>query len=140
MRWASGVVRVDKTLHRLFGGRCSLVAVAGLPSLRLISTGRRTGLARATNLLYYPHRGSYVLIGSNWGRRNDPAWTFNLRSDPHATIVVRGRQLSVRASEVSGERYHELWRALLEFWPGYAMEQAHAGRRLPLFVLEEVPG
>ncbi|WP_425427353.1 hypothetical protein [Amycolatopsis sulphurea] len=44
------------------GGRASLVGLAGLPSLRLTTSG----LPRSTNLLYFPQGRDFVLTGSNW--------------------------------------------------------------------------
>ncbi|MEA5361384.1 nitroreductase family deazaflavin-dependent oxidoreductase [Amycolatopsis sp., V23-08] len=138
MRSAGVVVWADKKLHKVFGGRVSLVALAGLPSLRLTTTGRKSGLPRSTNLLYFPHGGDFVLTGSNWGRPNNPAWTLNLRADPKAEVALAGRPVAVVARELEGEEYAAMWRELLEFWPGYAMEQEEAGRPLPVFVLNRV--
>ncbi|WP_370973446.1 nitroreductase family deazaflavin-dependent oxidoreductase [Amycolatopsis sp. cg9] len=140
MRTARFVVWADKKLHKAFGGRVSLVALAGLPSLRLTTTGRKSGLARSTNLLYYPHGDAFVLTASNWGRPHDPAWSLNLRADPKATVAVAGRPIDVVARELTGEEYAAMWRELLEFWPGYAMEQREAGRPLPVFLLTGVVG
>ncbi|MFJ1759693.1 nitroreductase family deazaflavin-dependent oxidoreductase [Amycolatopsis sp. NPDC088138] len=138
MRSAVVVVWADKKLHKVFGGRVSLVALAGLPSLRLTTTGRKSGLPRSTNLLYFPHGGDFVLTGSNWGRPNNPAWTLNLRADPKAEVALAGRPVTVVARELEGEEYAAMWRELLAFWPGYAMEQEEAGRPLPVFVLNRV--
>jgi deazaflavin-dependent oxidoreductase (nitroreductase family) len=138
MRTSGFVVWADKKLHRVFGGRVSLVALAGLPSLRLTTTGRKSGLPRSTNLLYFPHGGDFVLTGSNWGRPHNPAWTLNLRANPKAEIALAGRPVDVVARELTGEEYDAMWRELLGFWPGYAMEQEEAGRPLPVFVLSRV--
>jgi deazaflavin-dependent oxidoreductase (nitroreductase family) len=138
MRSAVVVVWADKKLHKVFGGRVSLVALAGLPSLRLTTTGRKSGLPRSTNLLYFPRGDDLVLTGSNWGRPHDPAWTLNLRADPKAEVALAGRPLAVVARELEGEEYAEMWQELLGFWPGYAMEQQEAGRPLPVFVLNRV--
>jgi deazaflavin-dependent oxidoreductase (nitroreductase family) len=135
MKTAPGVIWADKKLHGLFKGRVSLVAMAGLPSLRLTSIGRKSGLPRTTNLLYFPRGEDYVLTGSNWGRPSDPAWTFNLRANPEATIALRGKEIPVVARQLEDEEYAEVWQSLLDFWPGYAMERAAAGRELPLFLL-----
>ncbi|TVT54140.1 nitroreductase family deazaflavin-dependent oxidoreductase [Amycolatopsis rhizosphaerae] len=135
MKLAKAIIWVDKRLYRMFGGRVTLVGIAGLPSLRLTTVGRRSGQPRSTNLLYFPHEDGYVLVGSNWGRTRDPGWTFNLRTHPEAEIEVRGRRIPVRATPVKGERYDELWGELLRFWPGYAMEQEAACRELPIFLL-----
>jgi deazaflavin-dependent oxidoreductase (nitroreductase family) len=135
MKLAKAVVWVDKRLYRVFRGRVSLVGIAGLPSLRLTTVGRKSGLPRSTNLLYFPYDDGFVLVGSNWGRTRDPGWTYNLRAYPDAVVEIRGREVPVRATPVKGERYDDLWRRLLDFWPGYAMEQAAAARELPIFLL-----
>lgn len=135
MRMAGGIVWADSRLHKLSKGRVSLVAIAGLPALRLTTLGRKSGLPRARNLLYYPHGDEYVVTGSNWGRLRDPDWTFNLRAHPHATVSVRGRQREVHARELKGQEYERMWRRLVRFWPGYAMEREEAGRELPVFLL-----
>jgi deazaflavin-dependent oxidoreductase (nitroreductase family) len=138
MKTAPAVIWADKRLHRFTKGRVSLVALAGLPSLRLTTIGRKSGLARSTNLLFYPYGEEFVLTGSNWGRPRDPAWTFNLRAHPEAKIFVRGKEIPVVARPVEGTEYAEVWRLLLSFWPGYEMERAAAGRQLPLFVLARI--
>ena len=135
MRLSKPILWVDNRLHALFRGRVSLLGIAGLPSLRLTTVGRKSGQAHSTNLLYMPCGNDFVLIGSNWGRPRDPGWTFNLRAHPDAVVAVRGHEVPVTATPVKGERYDELWARLLEFWPGYAMERARAGRELPIFVL-----
>ncbi|MDT8912645.1 nitroreductase family deazaflavin-dependent oxidoreductase [Amycolatopsis sp. PS_44_ISF1] len=135
MAAAPGIIAADQALHRWFGGRVSLVGLAGLPSLRLTTVGRRSGLPRSTNLLYFPHGADFVLTGSNWGRPRNPAWTFNLRARPEAEVAIRGRVTAVKVRELEGEEYRRMWAELLGFWPGYEMERAAAGRVLPVFVL-----
>lgn len=135
MRAANAVPWIDRRLHRFTGGRMSLLGFAGLPALRLTTVGRRSGLARTVSLLYFPRGEEFVLIGSNWGRTRDPDWAHNLRAQPKAVIEVRRREIPVLATEVTGDRYAPLWRQVLDFWPGYAMEHAEAGRELPMFVL-----
>ncbi|TVT14595.1 nitroreductase family deazaflavin-dependent oxidoreductase [Amycolatopsis acidiphila] len=135
MRTAKAVPWIDKRLHRVSGGRLSLLGMAGLPSMRLTTVGRKSGQPRTVNLLYFPHGDEFVLIGSNWGRPRDPDWARNLRAQPKAVVDVRRQEVPVLAAEVTGERYPALWQEVLDFWPGYGMEQAAAGRELPLFVL-----
>ncbi|EOD65240.1 nitroreductase family deazaflavin-dependent oxidoreductase [Amycolatopsis vancoresmycina] len=138
MRTARFVVWADKKLHKAFGGRVSLVALAGLPSLRLTTTGRKSGLPRSTNLLYFPRGGDYVLTASNWGRPHDPAWALNLRAHPKCEVALAGKPVDVVARELHGEEYDAMWQELLGFWPGYEMEQREAARPLPVFVLARV--
>jgi deazaflavin-dependent oxidoreductase (nitroreductase family) len=135
LKLAPGIIWTETKLHSVFHGRFTLLGIAGLPSLRVTTLGRKSGLPRAVNLLYFPHEGEYVLTGSNWGRPVDPAWTYNLRAHPEATLVVRGREFAVTARELDGEEREEYWHLLLGFWPGYEMERVVAGRKFAIFVL-----
>ena len=48
------------------------------PLCYLTTTGRRTGEARTVPLLYVADGERVVLIASNWGQPNHPAWALNL--------------------------------------------------------------
>jgi deazaflavin-dependent oxidoreductase (nitroreductase family) len=130
------IIPVDRVLYRLTKGRISLLGIAGMPSLRLITIGRRTGQLRAHDLLYTPHGDDYVLVGSGWGRPNHPAWTANLTANPHATIIVRGQTIPVVARRVEGTEVADIWKLAVRNWPGYEMERRLAGdREFRIFVL-----
>ena len=138
MKLAPVIIKLDSVLHKVSDGRLSLVRLAGMPSLRLVTTGRRTGLSRANDLLYTPYGAEYVLIGSGWGRPNHPAWTLNLMADPKATIFVRGRAVPVVARQVGeGPELVEIWELALRNWPAYVMERRLANREFRVFVLSE---
>jgi deazaflavin-dependent oxidoreductase (nitroreductase family) len=138
MKLAPVILPVDRVLHRVSGGRLSLLRLAGMPSLRLVTTGRRTGQARANDLLYTPYGAQYVVIGSGWGRPKHPAWTLNLTANPEATIIVRGRAVPVVARRAEGEEVAEIWELAVRNWPGYEMElRLAAGREFRIFVLSE---
>lgn len=136
MRLAPVVIPVDRVLHRVSGGRVSAVRLAGLPSLRLVTRGRKTGLTRTNDLLYTPYGDAYAVVGSGWGRPHHPAWTLNLAADPNATVVVRGRVVPVLARRVEGPELAEIWTLALRNWPGYEMERRLAGRDFQIFVLD----
>jgi deazaflavin-dependent oxidoreductase (nitroreductase family) len=136
MKLAPVILAVDRALHRLTGGRVSVLSLARMPSLRLVTTGRKTGLPRANDLLYTPYDGWYVLIGSGWGRPTHPAWTANLMANPEATIIVRGRAIPVVARRAEAQEVEDIWRAALRNWPGYEMEKRLAGgREFRIFLL-----
>lgn len=140
MRVAPVVVPIDRFLHRWAGGRITLVGLAGLPSLRLTTIGRRTGLARSTNLLYVPYQDGFVLVGSGWGRPEHPEWTANLLADPAATVNLRGRTIAVKARRLDGDELARVWQRCEQVWPGYRMERELAGREFRVFLLEPVAG
>ena len=138
MRLAPVIVRADRRLHRITAGRVTLLRMAGVPTVRLTTVGRRSGIRRETQLLCLPLPGAVVVVGSNWGRPRDPGWVHNLRACPDATVTIGGRAIPVRAREVTGAEYERLWPRLLRYWPGYGAERKWAGRRLPVLVLDFV--
>ncbi|KUJ70159.1 deazaflavin-dependent nitroreductase [Streptomyces albus subsp. albus] len=126
---------LDRTVHRLTGGRV-LPAAAMLPGVVLTATGARSGLPRRTPLACMPEDGgTWVLVGSNFGRPGEPAWTGNLLAHPEASISWRGREIPVRARLLEGAEREAVWAAVLDFWPPYATYQARVERRIRLFRL-----
>src|SRR5688500_8461346 len=87
----SGVWRLINAVHmwlyRVTRGRIGHQA-AGLASLLLTTTGRRSGEARTVALTYVPNGRDYVVVASNGGADRHPAWWLNLTTRPHATVQV----------------------------------------------------
>lgn len=135
LRAAPVIIPLDRALHAVSGNRLSLVGLAGLPSLRLVTTGRRTGLPRTHDLLYTPYGDDYALVGSNWGRQAHPAWTVNLMANPNATVIVRGRAIPVVARQVVGAEAEDVWALAVRNWPAYVVERRLACREFRVFVL-----
>lgn len=134
-RYLRHIVALDKAVHRVSRGRFGLLALAGLPQLMLTVPGRRSGIPRTTPLLCVPHEGALLVAGSNWGAPNLPAWVHNLRAHPEALVHHRGRDLDVRAREVSGAERDALWQVMLRTWPNYAAYAERTSRVIPVFEL-----
>ncbi|KAF4408495.1 nitroreductase family deazaflavin-dependent oxidoreductase [Streptomyces lycii] len=123
--------RCDLAFHRLTGGRWTPSRLV-LPVLVLTTTGRRTGRPRTTPVCAYHDEaaGSWLVIGSNFGRPEHPAWSGNLLHTPRALAAWQGRPpVAVTArlltpGEQEAERGHIL-RAL----PVYDHYAARAGSR-----------
>ncbi|MEU9099669.1 nitroreductase/quinone reductase family protein [Streptomyces sp. NPDC048361] len=131
------VPAMDRAVHRLTRGRVILSAQM-LPGVILTARGAKSGLARTTPLACMPQEatGTWVLIGSNFGRPGHPAWTANLLAHPDAEISWKGRSIPVRARLLEGDERAEVWRAALDFWPPYATYQSRIEREIRLFRLE----
>ncbi|MFJ8937194.1 nitroreductase family deazaflavin-dependent oxidoreductase [Streptomyces sp. NPDC102365] len=141
------VPALDRAVHRLTRGKV-LLSARMLPGVILTARGARSGLPRRTPLACMPEGrtgdgavegggegsvGSWILIGSNFGRTDHPAWTANLLAHPDAEINWRGRDIPVTARLLAGAERDAVWRALLEFWPPYATYQARVEREIRLF-------
>ncbi|MGC4895765.1 nitroreductase family deazaflavin-dependent oxidoreductase [Micromonospora sp. DT31] len=121
------LVPADRLVGRLTKGR--VVAFGLVPTLVLTSTGRRSGKPRSNPLVYVPDGDAYVVIGSNWGQKQQPSWTFNLMAHPDAEVDVKGRRIPVNAAQVTGEERERLFRRLVEEWPAYRTYVERAGGR-----------
>ncbi|MEU1348801.1 nitroreductase family deazaflavin-dependent oxidoreductase [Streptomyces sp. NPDC005786] len=140
------VPAMDRTVHRLTRGRV-LLSAQMLPGVVMTVPGARSGQLRTTPLACMPEpgeggRGSWILVGSNFGRPGHPAWTANLLAHPEGAVINwKGRDIPVRARLLAGEERAGVWETALRFWPPYAAYQARIDREIRLFRLErrEVP-
>lgn len=104
--------------------------------VRVTTTGRRSGAARAVTLYAFDDGERLVIVGSRGGAAKDPAWAANLRSEPNATVKVGREERAVRATEVQGAERDRLWQLVCADFPLYASYQRRTKRRIPLFALE----
>jgi deazaflavin-dependent oxidoreductase (nitroreductase family) len=130
-----GWTPLDRLVFRLRGGRHGM-GPRTLPFMLLTTVGRKTGRTRSTPVLYLQEGPSYVIVGSNYGRRGHPAWTHNLISTPEATVQVGDRSENVLARRATAEEYERYWPQLVEIWPGWRTYRKMTGREFRMFVLE----
>src|SRR5689334_5482851 len=106
-------------LYRLtkggFGGK-----MAGLNVLLLTTTGRKSGKTRTTPLGFFEEDGGYVIIASNAGADTNPAWYFNLKSNPEVQIEIKEQKLNATAEVIPSEKRREMWAGLVAKSPQYA--------------------
>lgn len=137
-RLARLMVPADRLVGRLTRGR--VVALGLIPSLIITTVGRNSGLPRSNPLLYVRDGNAFVVIGSNWGLRQHPAWALNLLAQPLAEASVKGTTVRVRARLTEGAERDRLWRLLVAEWPAYpAYVERTGGRAIHIFRLEPTP-
>ena len=109
---------VHRAIYRVSGGRVGLWPPKGTRwgTMRLTTTGRRTGRARSVILGYFEDGQNLVTLAMNGWADGEPAWWLNLQDHPDATVDLRGggsRDVSGRAAE--GEERSRLWARWREF-------------------------
>jgi F420H(2)-dependent quinone reductase len=78
-------------------------------TLRLTTTGRRTGRQRSVILGYFEDGPNLVSLAMNGWGESEPAWWLNLQTHPDATAdLVDGRRL-VRGRAATGDERSRLW-------------------------------
>jgi len=102
--------------------------------LLLTTTGARSGQPRTTVVGYRRRGDEYVLIASNNGAPGSPAWFFNLRANPVATVEVGAERFEVRSRVATPEERPELTK-VVEY---LERQQALTGREIPIVVLERI--
>ncbi|MFB7245992.1 nitroreductase family deazaflavin-dependent oxidoreductase [Streptomyces populi] len=139
---------LDRAVHRLTRGKV-LLSAQMLPGVVLTARGARSGLERRTPLACMPEGAApgeagsgWILVGSNFGRSDHPAWTANLLARPDAVVNWKGEDIPVTARLLTGEEREAVWKAVLAFWPPYATYQARVDREIRLFriVRRAAPG
>jgi len=110
-----------------------------VPSLLLITTGRKSGDKFIFPLFYGAEGNSYFIVASKGGAPEHPGWYKNLLANPEAEVQVGTKKLRVKSRTASGAERKRLWDAALKFWPFYADYEKKAGsREIPVVVLDPI--
>ena len=112
-----------------------LGAWAGLPTLLLTVTGRKSGNPFTTPLVYFEDGGRYVVVGSDGAARNDPQWWKNLKVNPSATVRVGRDKFPATASLATGDERARLWERGGDVNPMWKRYQTRTERELPVVIL-----
>jgi deazaflavin-dependent oxidoreductase (nitroreductase family) len=108
----------------------------GLPTLLLTTQGRKSGKLRRTALIYGQDGKNYLLVASNGGDLNHPAWYLNLSANPEVELQVGTEKFKARARTANAKEKPKLWKIMSKIFPTYDRYQAKAGREIPLVILE----
>jgi deazaflavin-dependent oxidoreductase (nitroreductase family) len=131
--------KAHATIYERSGGRIG-TSVAGLPTLLLSVTGRKSGQTRSTPLVYFRDGDSYLVVGSDGAAKRDPQWWKNLQVDPIGAMRVGRKKFTVRATLATGDERERLWKAGIKVNPMWAEYQTRTERELPVVVLTPVAG
>jgi deazaflavin-dependent oxidoreductase (nitroreductase family) len=131
------LTRMDRLAHRVTGGRLRFADLL-FESLMLTTTGRRSGEPRTVPLAAFDLDGVPVVIASNFGREDHPAWSHNLTASPRATVERRGERFAVTARPLTPSERDRVWPRAIEVWPGYATyrETTRGIRDIRMYALE----
>jgi len=123
-------------IYELSGGRIG--AWAGLPTLLLSVTGRKSGKTYSTPLVYFQDAKSYVVVGSDGAAKRDPQWWRNLQVNPRGVVRVGREKLTVQATLATGAERERLWEVGKTVNPMWSKYQRRTERELPVVVLTPV--
>ncbi len=104
----------------------------------LTTTGRRSGLARTTPLIYMRDGADLILVGSQGGLPTHPLWYNNLQHTPAVVVQVKGQILQMRARTAGAVERSMLWPLLVETYADFDSYQSWTPRQIPVVICERI--
>jgi deazaflavin-dependent oxidoreductase (nitroreductase family) len=133
---------VHRGVYRLSGGRVGLwrPRAGRWGTMRLTTTGRRTGRERSVLLGYFEDGPNLVTLAMNGWGEGEPAWWLNLQERPDASVhLVDGRR-PVRGHAATGDDRLRLWNRWRELDPKLDAYAALRSSETAVVVLEPGSG
>jgi len=132
--WNDGII-ADFRAH---AGRITQGRLAGASMLLMTSIGARSGLPRIAPVGYHRDGAGYVVVGSNSGRDEQPAWLENVRRNPVVTVEVGTEKFPARARITEGAERRRLLDARIAAVPQFGVYEKNTKRELPVIVLTRI--
>jgi len=107
------------------------------PMLLLTTVGRKSGQRRTTPLLYMPDGERFIVVGSNGGRPQPPAWLLNLTATPLVEVQAGRHKHQADARVLTEDEKTVMWPILAQHYKGWSEYQKLTDRELN--VVELVP-
>jgi deazaflavin-dependent oxidoreductase (nitroreductase family) len=137
-RFAALISRAHARLYAKTRGRFLPRWFAGAPVMVLETTGRKSGRSRASPVLYLRDGSNLIVVPSNAGSHNTPAWWLNLQDAGEGTVVLGGERRRVRPRPASASERERLWPQLVAMYPAVDDYLRFTTRAMPVVVLEPV--
>jgi deazaflavin-dependent oxidoreductase (nitroreductase family) len=122
--------------YRATDGEEGFVWREGSHILILTTTGRKSGRAIDSPLIFGEDDGRQVIVASKGGSPEHPGWFRNLEANPEVEVQVKADRFPARARVAEGDERERLWEMMLGHWPHYAEYQEKTDRQIPVVVLE----
>lgn len=134
----------DRFLKRVSGGRLTLprvMSAVGAPIVKLTTTGAKTGTERNVPVLGLKDGERWIVVASNWGREEHPAWYHNLKANPEVKLTFKNQTGQYVAQELTGEEREAYWNRIKDVNPSLDTYQQRAGdRQIPIVALTPKEG
>jgi len=109
--------RLDPAIYKLSGGRFTSSGPLTIPQLTLTTTGRKSGKERTVQLGYTEDGDDVLVVASNFGGTNHPAWSHNLDANPAAKILLGSDSKEVVAKRLTDSEKAILWPKIADTIP-----------------------
>ena len=110
--------------------------MAGMPVLKLTTTGRKSGGAR-TVMLTSPLQieGGIVIVASKGGSEKHPDWFMNLQENPEVIVETQSGRKAMLAKIMDPDSREARWNEIIQNFKNYGEYQNRTSRVIPLVIL-----
>lgn len=138
-RWIAKTfaARVDPALYKLSGGRFTSTGPLTIPQLTLTTVGRKSGKSRTVQLGYTEDGEDVLVVASNFGGTNHPAWSHNLDANPAARILLGSESREVVATRLTDSEKAILWPKIAQTIPQMKSYVKRTQRNIKVYRLSQ---
>lgn len=137
-RWViKTLTRLHCVLHDLTGGRY-FNRLGGDEVCFVSMRGARSNRTLTLPLMHIPHGDGILLVASQGGAPEHPAWYFNLLKHPDIEVSYRGRRTKMRARLATSAEKADLWPVCDASYAPFARYRQRTTRDIPIFVCQPV--
>ena len=102
----------------------------------LTTTGRKSGEARDSPLLFLQEGPRIILVASQGGRATNPMWYLNLVANPSITFQTKKEKLKLTAREATDAERDEYWPKLDAMYPDFINYRSFSDRKIPIIICD----
>jgi F420H(2)-dependent quinone reductase len=123
---------IFKKTNGKFGNKFLRGAEVGI----LTTTGRKSGEARDSPLLFLPEGKRIVLVASQGGRATNPMWYLNLKANPEVSFQTKKEVLHLVARDATDAERDEYWPKLDAMYPDFVNYRTYTDRKIPIVICD----
>ena len=133
IKWMS---RAQSWVYQKTGGKLGGTFLQGAPVALLTTTGRKTGQARVSPLLYLRDGDRVVLVASKGGATDNPMWYLNLKANPNVSVQIKDEVLHLSARDATEAERTRYWPKLVEMYTSFDDYQSWTDRVIPVVICD----
>ena len=127
--------KIDPFFYRVSGGRFTSSGPLTIPQHTLTTTGRKSGKERTVQLGYHPDGDDVLIVASNSGGKNHPAWSYNPDANPTCTIRIGAEDKRATATRLSDDEKAAIWSRIEHTIPQMKTYKTRTTRNIKVYRL-----